>query len=87
MRRCVEGQVVLDQREYADWLLHSTFKEQIDTALSILLAEKIGHIPNAIMQGMECGWVGEKMDFITKNGYFLLQKSGYALQALLRSSS
>ncbi len=58
----------------ADWLLHSTFKEQMETALNIPLAEKIVNIPNAIMQGIERGRAGEKMDFIIEHWDFRPQK-------------
>ena len=47
----------------AEWLLHSKFKEDIQSALSIQLAEHIVKIPEAIMQGIERGRAGKKMDF------------------------
>jgi Domain of unknown function (DUF4403) len=47
----------------ADWLLHSTFKEQMKAALSIPLAEQIVKIPEAITRGIERGKAGRKMDF------------------------
>lgn len=47
----------------ADWLLHSTFKEEMKSALSIRLAEKIAKIPEAIMKGIEQGKAGKKLDF------------------------
>ncbi len=47
----------------ADWLLHSTFKEEMKNALSIHLAEHMAKIPQAIMQGIEQGRAGTKMDF------------------------
>ncbi len=48
----------------ADWLLHSVFKEQMKEVLSIPLGEKIVKIPEVIMQGIERGKAGKKMDFI-----------------------
>jgi hypothetical protein len=47
----------------ADWLLHSTFKEEMKNALSIHLAEHMAKIPAAIMKGIEQGKAGAKMDF------------------------
>lgn len=46
----------------ADWLLHSTFKAQMQTALSIPLQTQIVKIPDAILQGIENGRAGKKMD-------------------------
>ncbi len=46
----------------ADWLLHSTFKAQMQTALSIPLQTQIVKIPDAIIQGIENGRAGKKMD-------------------------
>jgi len=46
----------------ADWLLHSSFKDQIQQALSIQLGDKIAKIPEAIMAGIENGKVGTKLD-------------------------
>jgi len=57
-----------------DWLLHSTFKAQIQNALSIQLSEKIAKIPNAIMQGIERGKAGSKMDFIIEQWDFKPQQ-------------
>ena len=48
----------------ADWLLHGTFKDQMEAVLSIPLAEKIAKIPEALMLGIERGKVGRKLDFI-----------------------
>ncbi|MFN0034276.1 MAG: DUF4403 family protein [Saprospiraceae bacterium] len=58
----------------ADWLLHSTFKEQMQNVLSIPLAEKIVKIPEAIMKGIEDGRVGPKMDFIIEQWDFRPQQ-------------
>lgn len=57
-----------------DWLLHSTFKEQIKNAFSIPLTEKIAKIPDAIMQGIERGKAGQKMDFIIEQWDFKPQQ-------------
>lgn len=46
----------------ADWLLHSTFKAQMLSALSIPLQTQIVKIPDAILQGIENGRAGKKMD-------------------------
>ena len=46
----------------ADWLLHSSFKSQMQTALSIPLQTQFTKIPDAIMQGIENGRAGKKMD-------------------------
>jgi Domain of unknown function (DUF4403) len=58
----------------ADWLLHSTFKEQMMAALSIPLAEKMLKIPEALMRGIERGRVGQKMDFIVEEWDFRPQQ-------------
>jgi hypothetical protein len=57
-----------------EWLLHSTFKEQMKNALSIPLSEKIAKIPEAIMQGIEKGKAGTKMDFIIETWNFKPQQ-------------
>ena len=48
----------------ADWLLHSVFKEQMKEVLSLPLGEKIVKMPDVIMQGIERGKAGKKIDFI-----------------------
>ena len=58
----------------ADWLLHSTFKDQIKDELSFPLAEKIVRIPDLIMEGIERGRVGKKMDFTIEQWDFRPQK-------------
>ena len=57
-----------------DWLLHSTFKSQIENALSIPMSEKIAKIPEVITQGFERGKAGEKMDFIIETWDFKPQQ-------------
>lgn len=47
----------------ADWLLHDTFKDQVKTALNVELGEKIETIPAKIMEGIERGRAGKKLDF------------------------
>ena len=47
----------------ADWLLHSTLRELIQQKFKISLTQKIKTIPTAIMQGIERGQAGSKMDF------------------------
>lgn len=46
-----------------DWLLHSTFKEQVKQALSLPMEEKIAKIPEVLIKGIERGKAGQKMDF------------------------
>lgn len=58
----------------AEWLLHSTFKEEIKSALSIQLATHIVKIPEAIMAGIERGRAGKKMDFTIEEWDFQPQK-------------
>ncbi len=58
----------------ADWLMHSTFKEQMKDALSLPLAEKIVKIPDLIMEGIEGGRMGKKMDFTIEKWDFRPQK-------------
>ena len=54
----------------ADWLLHSSFKDDILGALSIQLEDKIAKIPEAITNGIEQGKAGEKMDVSIKQWTF-----------------
>lgn len=58
----------------ADWLLHDTFKEQVKAALSIELTDKILGIPKSIVQGIERGKAGKKLDFTIENWEFKPQK-------------
>lgn len=58
----------------ADWLLHSTFKEQMKAALNIPLEDKMARIPEALMRGIERGRVGEKLDFIVEEWDFQPQR-------------
>ncbi|TAK46605.1 MAG: DUF4403 family protein [Saprospiraceae bacterium] len=58
----------------ADWLLHSTFEDQMKTALSIPLAKKMAKIPEALMRGIERGRVGKKMDFAVERWDFRPQQ-------------
>lgn len=60
--------------ESADWLLHSTFKEQIQNTLSIPIAEQIDKIPAAITRGIERGRAGKKMDFTIEQWDFRPQR-------------
>lgn len=54
----------------ADWLLHSSFKQQMQDSLNLPLAQKIATIPTAIERGIERGNAGEKMDFIIEQWDF-----------------
>ncbi len=58
----------------ADWLLHSTFKEQMKDALSMPMAEQIVKIPEVIMKGIERGKAGKKMDFTIEQWDFKPQQ-------------
>ncbi len=58
----------------ADWLLHDTFKEQVKSALSLELADKIAQIPTKIMEGIERGNAGKKMDIIIEKWDFKPQQ-------------
>lgn len=58
----------------ADWLLHDTFKEKVKAALSIELGDKIAKIPTAIMEGIERGKAGKKMEFTLEDWSFKPQK-------------
>jgi hypothetical protein len=46
----------------ADWLLHNTFKDQMEKELKIGLSDQMIKIPDRIMKGMEAGRIGKKMD-------------------------
>ncbi len=58
----------------ADWLMHGTFKEQMQDALSINLGDKVSKIPQVIMKGIEQGKAGEKMDFTIQQWEFKPQQ-------------
>lgn len=57
-----------------DWLLHSNFKEQIQNALSVPLAEQIVKIPDAIIRGIERGRAGKKIELTIEEWDFKPQK-------------
>jgi Domain of unknown function (DUF4403) len=58
----------------ADWLLHSSFKQQIEAVLNVELAGQIAKIPDAITQGIEKGRAGKKMDFSIEHWDFRPQQ-------------
>ncbi|MGF1534489.1 MAG: DUF4403 family protein [Bernardetiaceae bacterium] len=46
----------------ADWLLHDTFKEEIQSRLRVSLTNRLQEIPQLIQQGIQKSPVGEKID-------------------------
>lgn len=58
----------------ADWLLHSTFKDEIKNALTLQLADHVSKIPDAIMKGIEAGKAGPKMEFTIEQWEFKPQE-------------
>ncbi len=58
----------------ADWLLHSTFKEEIQKSLALPLQEKIDGIPQKIMQGIEKGKDGKKLELDIEAWDFMPQR-------------
>lgn len=58
----------------ADWLLHSSFKEQMKDALSLPIGEKVTKIPEVIVKGIERGKAGKKMDFTIEEWDFKPQQ-------------
>ncbi len=58
----------------ADWLLHSTFKDEIQKSLSLPLQEKIDNIPQKIMEGIENGKSGKKLELDIQKWEFMPQR-------------
>lgn len=54
----------------ADWLLHSTFLDQIQEELRVPLGDKIAQIPDKIMEGIERGKAGKKLDLLIEGWTF-----------------
>lgn len=46
----------------ADWLLHSTFQNEIQDMLALPLKDKIAQLPKKIVEGIEKGKAGKKLD-------------------------
>lgn len=46
----------------ADWLLHSTFQNEVQDMLALPLKNKIAQLPQKIMEGIEKGRAGKKLD-------------------------
>jgi Domain of unknown function (DUF4403) len=46
----------------ADWVLHSTFREQLEASLSLELSTQIKKIPADILIGIEAGRLGKKIE-------------------------
>lgn len=60
--------------EGADWLLHDTFKDQMEKELKIGLSDQMIKIPDRIMKGMEAGRIGKKMDLYIEQWDFRPQQ-------------
>ncbi|MEP7195927.1 MAG: DUF4403 family protein [Saprospiraceae bacterium] len=46
----------------ADWIRHSSFKQQIQDLLCLPITDRISKIPNAIINGLECSRSGESLN-------------------------
>ena len=54
----------------ASWLLHSTFLSQIQEELRVPVGEKMAVIPDKIMEGIERGDAGKKIDLLIEDWHF-----------------
>jgi Domain of unknown function (DUF4403) len=57
-----------------DWLLHNTFKDQMEKELKIGLTDQLIKIPDRIMKGIEAGRIGKKMDVYIEQWNFKPQQ-------------
>jgi hypothetical protein len=67
----------------ADWLLHDSFREKVQAALHLPLADKIQQIPQLIHAGLEKGKLGEKIDLQLTQWQMGVEKISVRPNALL----